>query len=192
MINNYLFHKLTQDTLDSMASAVLADINHYMRQSFTTDQLPDYTYTSLKTLLGEQGNNATINGLPAWAVNRIKSGKTAIKFKQVNSPDDFPLIIISCGSLRRHPGRNNKGDYEAQVEILVETNPELEPSSKAFSIIKRIHSNFVAGYDQPLDLAEGVTEIKGIANLKMRQTGWPICEWDVQKFTYTADFKLIE
>jgi hypothetical protein len=192
MINNYLFQKLSQDIVDSSMNAVLSEINHTMRQNLTAEQLPDYAYTSLKTLLDEQNSNNSENGIPDWAIRRIKSGKAAAKFKQICKPEDLPLIVIQCGNIRPHPRRNNKGDYEAHVEILVETNPELAPSSKAFSIIKRIHSNFVTGYDQPIDLAEGVTEIKGIVNLKMRQTAWPICEWDVQKFTYTADFKLIE
>jgi hypothetical protein len=192
MINNFLFEKLSQDVTDTTASAVLSDINHFMRQNFTANQLPDYTYTSLKTLLGEQGNNGTVNGMPAWAVKRIKSLKAAAKFKQVTNPEDLPLIVIQCSNMRPHPHRNNKGDYEAQVDVLVETNPEIAPSSLAFSLIKRIHQNFFVGQDQPLDLAEGVTTIKGIANLKLRQVRWPVNEWDVQKLTYIADAKIIE
>lgn len=192
MLNNYIFQRLAGDETDSLPSSVLADVNRFMNLSLTESELPPYTYTSLKTLLGEESDNELVNDIPAWAIRRLLSGKFQAKFREVDTPAELPLILIKCSNLRPHPRRNNKVDYQATVEITVQTNPETVDSSIAFSLIQRIHSRFTAGHDQPIDLADGVTEIKGIKNLTLQRQAMPLLEWDVVKAVYIADAKIIE
>lgn len=195
MIGNYLFHTLSQDATDQTALDVLVAVNARMRLSLAQSQVPEWAYLSLKTLLGSTQIGNNIDGVPKWAVERIKAGKANEKFTDVHTPPDLPLIQVNVTNLRDHPKRNNLGATLASVEFLIVTDPNAAPSSKAWDIAKRIETLFTvftpSGLREPRDIAAGVTDIKGITSLRLRWQTWPECNWDIQRCSYEADAQII-
>jgi hypothetical protein len=198
MISNYIFNALAQDQTDSTAVGVLPTVQAKMRDTtITSSQVPDYAYISLKTLLGESANNAVNGvGIAQWAISRIHGAKNNIKFEEIYEPTALPLIFVQVTNFQQHPKMNSNGAFMANVEIGVFTNPENAASNISWSLIRRIHEQFVVYNtpqytEEPKDLALGVTAIKGILNLFLLPNGIPISAWDVQKAQYIAQGRII-
>jgi hypothetical protein len=196
MISNYVFHHLSLDSVDSTASSVLGAVNIRNKTALTEGQLPLFTYTSLKSLLGETDNSVNESGIPNWAINRIKTVPNNQKFKYIEVPGNLPLVFINTRDPKEHPKRNRGYHETAVVEIAVFTNPQEAPGYKAHNIMRRIIGLFssyteTSGFETLKDIAEGVTAIQGITNLTLELKAYPEANWDSHRCIFLADAKVI-
>lgn len=196
MISNYVFNHLALDSIDSAPGDVLPAVNRRNKTNLTEDRLPLHTYTSLKTLLSETDNTPNSEGVPNWAVNRIKSGPSIQKFKYIETPTSLPLIFINTRNIKENSRRNRDYTELAHVEIAVFTNPQEAPGSLADNVMRRIVGLFntyteITGFEQPRDIAEGVTTIQGITNLTLKLNSYPEANWDSHRCIFIADAKVI-
>jgi hypothetical protein len=190
MISNYIFALLAQDDTDSNPEDVLEDIRIRMKtEDLAANQLPDYTYKSLKTLLGEAENNElNEHGQPMWAVSRITDGRYNRKFHAIESPQEFPLIYLNISNLGPDSKAQGHGREEARLDVLVTTNPISAPSSDAWNIIRRITHLFrvygASGIPMTKELVEEVEGVKGLLSLQIAFIGYPVASWDTQRGVY--------
>jgi hypothetical protein len=193
MISNYIFNLLSQDSIDSDADTVLPEYQkRYNDITLDSGQLPIYTYTSLKTLLGETDSTVNQDNIPNWAVRRIKCSKVNIKFREIQDPGDLPLIFVKVSNVRDNPRRVKAGSILASMEIGVHTNPEKSDSSLSWNLIHRINGLFIQysdniGIPSIKDIASGETTISGLLGLYVTPQSLLDSAWDVQRCLYSVE-----
>lgn len=194
MISDAVFWILAQDSTDVTPASVLSAVNARNKTELVEAQLPDYTYTSLKTLLGETVNGNDTYGNPKWAVNKIKSGMSLQKNQNIEQPENMPVIYVTSKNVQ--PGKgNSKNNYlEGSVTISVYTNGRLASSAKAGSIASRIRfvlNNYTSpsGFQTAKNfIPDGV---KPVEQIRLRWIEDEEDNWDKIKSRYKAELLTI-